>query len=135
MKHRSKKRLLYPLVFLMLGFLIVRSVSLAQEKSDEELKKAYAAILGEYEFDLSDMGGNVEILRFYVEDGALWADSGDGRPATMEPMGDEGFKFRTEDPESGIFEIEFLQDDQSEYTICHVVNSTMGVDITGTKIK
>jgi hypothetical protein len=135
MKNLLDNRLLYLLVFLTVGFFIFRPVSLAQEKSDEELKKEYAAILGEYEFDLSDMGGNVEILKFYVEDGALWADSGDERPATMEPMGDEDFKFRAEDPESGIFEFEFLQDDLGEYTICHLVNSNMGLDITGTKIK
>lgn len=135
MKNISDRRFLYLIVFLTVGFFIARPVSLAQEKSDEELKKEYAPILGEYEFDLSDMGGETQILNFYVEDGALWADSGDGRPATMEPVEKEGFAFTAEDPDNGIFEIEFLKDDQGEYTICHVVNSNMGVDIKGNKIK
>jgi hypothetical protein len=135
MKNLSKGPILNLIVFLALGFLAVRPALRAQEKTDEELKKEYAAILGEYEFDLTHLGGETQILRFYVEDGALWADSGDGRPAEMEPVGGEGFAFKAEDPENGLFEIEFLKDDQGEYTVCHVVNSAMGVDIKGTRIK
>lgn len=53
----------------------------------------------------------------------------------MEPGGDEPFGFRAEDPVNGIFEFKFLKDDQSNYTVCHVVNTDMGLDLKGSKIK
>lgn len=132
MKNLFKNRTLCALACFVLGLFIATSVSIAQEKSDENLKKKYAPILGEYEFD---WGGETFILNFYIEDGALWADSGDGRPATMESLGDEPFEFKAEDLVNGIFEIKFLEDDQGEYTICHVVNTSLGLDIKGNKIK
>jgi hypothetical protein len=119
-------------VCLALGFVVVNSISLPQELSDEELEKKYAPILGEYEFVF---GGEASIIRFYIEGNKLWADSGDGRPATLEPLEDEEFSFTAEDPISGLFEIKFVKDDQGEYTICHLVNASMGLDIEGTKIK
>jgi hypothetical protein len=111
---------------------ILCSLTVAQEKSEEELKKAYAPILGEYEFAT---GAGSDIIRFYIKDGSLWADSGDGRPATLEPVEDEEFSFTAEDPIDGIFEIKFLKDDQGEYTTCHIVNTAMGLDFEGIKIK
>ncbi len=114
----------------VLSFFMITSVSIAQEKSDEDLKKKYAPILGKYEFDF---GGESFYLDFYIKDGALWADSGDGRPATMEPVGEGPFGFKAEDIESGIFEIVFSKDDQDKYTKCHVVNMTLGLDIIGNK--
>lgn len=117
---------------LIVGLFTIGPVCLAQQKSDEDLKKEYAPILGEYTFESE--GGSFT-LKFYIEDNALWADSGDGRPATMKPIDDEMFAFTAEDPISGLFEIRFLKDDQGEYTKCHVVNGDMGLDITGTKIE
>jgi hypothetical protein len=35
----------------------------------------------------------------------------------------------------GIFVFKFLKDDQGYYTICHVVNTEMGLDIKRNKIK
>jgi len=119
-------------VCLVVGLLIAGSVSVAQEKSDEDLKKEYAPILGEYEFVV---GGQTDIIRFYIEGNALWADSGDGRPATLEPVEDEVLSFTAEDPISGLFEIKFFKDDQGEYTKYHIANTTMGLEIDGTKIK
>jgi len=132
MKTSLKNRHLWIFVCLVVGLFVVFSVTLAQEKSDEDLKKEYASILGEYAFD---PGEAAFALKFYVEGGALWADSGDGRPATMKPIEDEVFAFTAEDPISGIFEIKFLKDDQGEYTLCHVVNEDMGLEVKGIKIK
>jgi hypothetical protein len=53
----------------------------------------------------------------------------------MESLGDEPFEFKTEDPLTGIYEIKFLEDDQGEYTICHIVNTGMDLDVKGNKIK
>ena len=132
MKKILKKRNLCLFVCLVVGFLAAGSVSVAQDKSDEELKKEYAPILGEYEFVL---GGQTEILRFYIESGDLWADSGDGRPATMQPVEDEVFKFRAEDPINGVFELTFSKDDQGEYTICTLFHSQSGTEAKGEKIR
>jgi hypothetical protein len=132
MKSLFKNHTLCILACFVLDLFIATSVSIAQEKPDEDLKKKYAPILGEYEFD---GGGETFILDFYIEDGDLWTDSGDVRPATMEPLGGEPFGFTAEDPVNGIFEIKFLKDDQGNYTICHVVNTDMELDIKGSKIK
>lgn len=132
MKSFWKNRNSVLAVCLIVGLFMLCSISFAQEKSDEDLKKAYEQILGEYAFD---SGGGAFTLKFYIEGGALWADSGDGRPATMKPIENEVFAFTAEDPISGIFEIEFLKDDQGEYSTCHVANTTMGMEIEGTKIK
>ncbi len=132
MKNILKNWVFCLIVCLVIVLFVVNSPSLAQEKADEELKKEYSAILAEYEFD---WGGQTFILNFYVEGGALWADSGDGRPVTMKPKEEGTFAFTAEDPINGVFEFVFLKDGQGEFTICHLVNSGMGLDLKGTKIK
>lgn len=132
MKNLFLNRIFCTIMCLAAGFIVISSVSVAQETSDEELKKKYAPILGEYEFVF---GGEASIIRFYIEENELWADSGDGRPATLKPVEDEEFSFTAEDPMSGLFEIKFVKDDQGEYSTCHLVNDSMGLDIEGTKIK
>ena len=127
-----KKPISFFISCFVIVFFIAGSIILAQEKSDDDLKKEYAQILGEYELVT---GGGTDLIRFYIEGGALWADSGDGRPATLEPVEDEVFSFTAEDPISGMFEIKFLKDDQGEYTKCHIANTTMGLEVEGTKIK
>lgn len=132
MQNLLRKRIIVMSVCLIVGFLFAGSLSFAQKKSDAELKEKYAPILGEYEFVL---GGQTEILRFYIEGGDIWADSGDGRPATMQPVEGEVFKFRAEDPINGIFELTFIKDDKGEYTICTLFHSQSGTEATGEKIK
>jgi len=110
------------------------SISFAIRNQDEELKKKYSAILGEYEFDLSEFGADLIILNIHVESGSLWIDSGDGMPTTLEPSGDEPYEFTSDDPESGPLEIKFTKDDQGEYTICTIAILDQGVEISGNKI-
>ena len=114
--------------------LVAASMCFAQEKTDEVLEKKYSAILGDFEFDLTDLGGEIIILNFQIESGALWGDSGDGKPITLEPVEGEEYKFTSQDPDSGALEISFLKDDQDQYSICHIVLLDLGVEITGNKI-
>ena len=132
MKSIQKSHISALMACLVVGLFLTCAGSFAQERSDEDLKKEYAPILGEYMFE-SGMGSFT--LKFYIEGGALWADSGDGRPATMKPVDEEGFAFTAEDSINGLFQLKFLKDDQGEYSQCHVVNDNMGLDIKGTKIK
>lgn len=131
MKRIFTKQFLCWTIFSVLCLFMIHSVTFAQETADDALKTKYAPILGEYEFV---MEGGPFFLKFYIESGDFWADSGDGRPATMESLGDKLFEFTAEDPQAGIFEIKFLKDDKGDYTICHVVNTGMGLDAKGNKI-
>ncbi len=122
-------------VCLILVMSMVSSISFALGSQDEELEKKYAAILGEYEFDLTEFGQDIIVLKIHVDSGSLWADSGDDLPIILEPEGDEPYEFTADDPDSGSLEIKFLKDEQGEYTICNIALLDMGVDITGYKIK
>lgn len=116
-----------------LFFLVVSSMVFSQEQSDEALKKKYAPIIGEYEFDLTEMGGEVQYLTFYVKDGALWGDSGDGDPATCDPVEGEEFKFKAVGSDGQEFEITFVKDEKGQYTICKVYIVAMDMEVEGIK--
>ena len=131
MKKLFRGQFLHMIAFIILCFCMMHSITFAQEVADEDLKKKYAPILGKYEF-VTD--GGTFILEFYIEGNDLWADSGDGRPATMESLKDTMFEFKAEDPLTGIFEIKFMKDESGEYKKCHVVNTSMGLDAKGNKI-
>ena len=134
MKMLLKKQKLQMFVCLILVITMVSSISIALENQDEELKKKYSEILGEYEFDLSEFGAESIFLKFHVDAGSLWIDSGDGQPTTLEPAGDELYEFTSDDPESGPLEIKFVKDDQDKYTICTILLLDQGVEISGNKI-
>jgi len=131
----KRNQRLQMLVCLVLVITMVTSFSFALGNQDEELEKKYAPILGEYEFDLSEFGADVIILKFHIDSEALWGDSGDGAPITLEPAGDELYEFTSDDPDSGALEIKFLKDDEGQYTLCQVAILDQGVEIIGTKIK
>ena len=135
MNNKFYKRLSVIAAVLFLMFFVAASTAPAQEKSDDALKKKYAPILGEYEFDLTSMGGNVQVLNYYIQDGELWADSGDGDPAVMEPMDEEGFAFKAISSDGQTFEIRFSKDDQGDYSICKILIVEMGLEVEGIKIK
>ena len=117
-------------LFLGLGVAAAQASSMTDQVSD--LEKKYGPILGEYEFNMTE--GSF-YLNFYIEEGELWADSGDGRPATMVPEEGGEFKFKADDPQTGTFLFEFLKDGRGEYTICRLIHEEMGIDAQGTKIR
>lgn len=135
MNNKFYKRISVIAAVLLLMFFVAASMTSAQEQPDDALKKKYAPILSEYEFDLTSMGGNVEVLNYYIQDGKLWADSGDGEPAVMEPMEEEGFAFEAISSDGQTFEIRFSKDDQGNYSTCKILIVEMGLEVEGTKIK
>ena len=120
---------------MIIGILLISSSGIAFESQDEELKKKYAPILGEYEFDLTEFGGEVIVLKIHVEGGELWGDSGDGKPVTLDPVEEGEFEFTADDPDTGALEIKFVKNDEGEYTICRINLVDMGIEIDGNKIK
>lgn len=102
----------------------------------QELEKKYAQILGDYEFDMADFGWGTVVVKVYVENDALWSwpDNSDS-PGQMIPVEGEEFVFTVDAGEQGVYKLEFLKDESGEYTKFHVTNETLGMDITGEKIK
>jgi hypothetical protein len=123
------------LACLMLGILMSGLIAVAQEKTDAELEKKYAPILGDYEFDLTDMGGDVQVVTFRIEEGKLWIDSGDGDPGICEPVEDAEFTFKAVASDGQEYEITFPKDGDGKHTICNVNILSMGLEVSGTKIK
>jgi len=134
MKRTSRFSTPWSLFLVAVLLLAVNGFVFSQDQTDEELKKKYEAIIGDYELDLSELGGETALLTFYIESGELWADSGDGRPAALEPIEDLEFAFSGEDPEQGRFEFYFLKDDEGRYSKCRVVIESIGLEIIGIKI-
>lgn len=110
-------------------------VCFEQEKPGADLEKKYAPILGDYEFDLADMGGDVQTLNFSIIEGALWVDSGDGDPAECEPVEGLDFEFTAVSSDGQEFEIRFEKDDEGEFSICYINIVAMSIEIVGSKIK
>jgi hypothetical protein len=105
-------------------------------QSDEELKKKYAPILGEYEFDLSEMGMGTLTATFYVEDGSVWGlNDANPNPGELIPVEEKTFEFTLENPEEGMYIFTFVKDEDGKYTKVKVVNEEMGTDLLGKKIK
>ena len=96
--------------------------------------KKYAVVVGDYEFDMSEMGMGVLVINVYVEDDALWAwPETSNEPAKLEPVADEPMKFTVEDPDEGTYHVWFLKDEKGNYTKCRVANEGQGMDVTGIK--
>ena len=133
MKSVFNNRIIITLMGLVLILLVSGSITFAQAQSDEALKKKYAPIVGEYEFDLTEMGGDVQYVDFQVKDGELWADSGDGDPATCDPVEGAEFEFKAVGSDGQEFEIKFVKNEQDQYTICTIFIVMMDTEVKGIK--
>jgi hypothetical protein len=132
----SQLKRVSPFFCLALMLLVMNPVVSAQEKKPD-LAKKYAAIVGDYEFDMTDAGMGVMAVSFYIEDGAFWSlPESSTEAAKMEPVEGKEFEFTVADPADGsTYEIKFVKDESGKYTECHVKNEVMGFDLIGTKIK
>jgi hypothetical protein len=120
-------------VFALMIFMVFL---LSLNATAQELEKKYAPILGDYEFDLTDLGMGVVTVKFYVENDELWAwpDNAD-EPGLMVPVEDEEFMFTVDAGDQGVYELEFMKDESGEYTKCRVKNEAIAMDVIGEKIK
>ncbi len=134
MKRTNRFLIPWSLIFVAVLILAVNGPVFSQDLTDEELMKKYEAIIGEYEFDLSETGGETEQLRFYIDKGELWVVSGSGDSTSLKPIENREFTFEGDDPDQGQFECYFLKDDEGQYSKCRVVVESLGLDIIGIKI-
>ncbi|MCP4724278.1 MAG: hypothetical protein GY863_04550 [bacterium] len=122
-------------VFLIITALIMLSTAaFAQEKKADDAEKKYAPIVGEYEFDLTDLGMENQIAEFLIDSDALWIDTGDGEPGELEPVEDKEFEFTLEDPDQGTFIFKFIKDEEGKYNQVNCTIEMMGVEVIGTRI-
>jgi hypothetical protein len=123
-------------LFITLTFVLFWIAVSASASVGEDLEKKHAPILGDYSFDLTSLGYGVLKVTFYVENEKLLAITEvSSTPGQMEPMEGKKFEFTIEDPDEGMYWIKFLKDDTGKYTKCHILNETMGMDVTGEKIE
>ncbi len=132
----SQLKKVSPLLCIAVMLLVMNPVVSAQEKKPD-LAKKYAAIVGDYEFDMTEVGMGVMIVNFYIEDGAFWSLlESSTEAAKMEPVEGKEFEFTVNDPNDGsTYEIKFAKDESGKYTQCYVKNEMMGFDLLGTKVK
>ncbi|MCJ7682393.1 MAG: hypothetical protein MUP70_16820, partial [Candidatus Aminicenantes bacterium] len=99
-----------------------------------ELDKKYAPILGDYVFDLADMGMGEVTITFFIDSGSLWGQTDmSDEPGELLPVDDKEFTFTIEDDDEGLYDVIFLKDDDGKYTRCHVKNESMSMDVIGDK--
>ena len=131
----SQLKRVSPLLCLAVILLVMNPVVSAQEKK-QDLAKKYAVIVGDYEFDMTEMGAGVMNVNFYFADGALWAIAETSPDAgKMEPVEGKEFEFTVIDPDAGTYEIKFAKDESGKYTQCHIKIEAMGFELVGTKVK
>jgi hypothetical protein len=106
----------------------------AQTAAGQDPAKTYAKFLGNYEFDLGDMGG-VRVFEFYVKDGAFWIEYGFTSPGELKPVENTADQFTFTDPDDGLIKITFQKDADGQYSKCRVVAESLSLDVVGTKQK
>jgi len=122
------------LLLAVLAIFLTR-ISLNSQENSQNPEKTYSGVLGDFEFDLSDMGMGILIITFYAEDGALWAREETATEASeLTPLGGKEYEFTIKDRDEGLYELKFLKDEIGLYTKCHVKNDSLGINVIGNKL-
>ncbi len=100
------------------------------QEGDDALKKKYAPLLGEYEFE---MDGQIMQVSFWVEGGALWGGPEGQEAAELTPVEGQELKFEINTSDGQFMEVEFVKDESGQVAKCTVL--TMGMEMEGIKIK
>ena len=124
------------LLWMVIFTISIFAQSLLSQENSQDPGKKYAEILGDYEFDLSDMGIGILIIKFHAEDGDLWARQETSiKPGKLEPVEGKEYEFTIDDSDEGLYELKFLKDEKGLYTKCHVKNDKLGIDTIGRKVE
>ena len=92
----------------------------------------YPGIEGLYEVQIR--GGGTTSMQIYFKDGSLRTlDSGDSTSTKFDPVEGRELQFIRESPEKGLFQLEFLKDEQGRFTKFRVANKSQNLEATGTK--
>jgi hypothetical protein len=113
--------------------LMLTSISVTAA-AGQDPAKTYEKFLGNYEFDLGDMGG-VKVFEFYVKDGAFWIEYGFTSPGELKAEENSTDQFTFTDPDDGLIKVTFQKDAEGQYSKCRVVAESLSLDIVGTKLK
>jgi hypothetical protein len=115
--------------------MLVCAPPLLAGKQEGNAKNKYAVLVGDYEFDLSDLGMGKIMLNVYVEGESLWAwPDSSSEPTELMVVEGKVFTFYIDDADDGRYDVIFLKDESGKYTKCHVKNEGMGLDSIGTKV-
>lgn len=118
------------------ALMLVCAPMLSAGYQEGDAKNKYVPLVGDYEFDMSDMGMGTIILNVYVEGDSLWAwPDTSSEPSELGIVEGETFKFFIDDADDGRYDVIFLKDESGKYTKCHVKNEGMGLDSIGTKVE
>jgi len=114
---------------------LIAALAFAAGPQQKTAADKYAALCGQYRFDLTSYGAPVITAKVYVENDGIyiWADTSDS-PDQMSPVENSETKFFLDDPEEGHWDFEFLKDDAGKFTKCRIVNGGLGIDAVGEKI-
>lgn len=116
------------LCFIMIC-LVLSSITFAQEKKKEDLKKKYADLVGDYKFNVQ---GREFTIAVYFEDGKLWSmPEFTDIPGEMEPIKGKELDF-TVDIGGGTVDATFIKDEKGKITKCKIVHPAW--EATGEKV-
>jgi len=115
--------------------LLALPVLSASSSGGQDAAKKYEKYLGQYEFNLSSMGGGTRVFEFYVKDGAFWIEYGFTSPGELKPTEGVADQFSFTDPDDGLTTLTFQKDAAGEYTEVRLVCESINFDIVGTKVK
>ena len=92
----------------------------------------YAGIEGLYELQIP--GAGTTILQVYFKDGSLrTVDAGDAESTEFDPVEGQELRFTHVSPKNGLFQLEFLKDEQGRFTKFRATNESQKLDVIGIK--
>ncbi len=96
----------------------------------------FGKLCGDYQFDLTDAGAGTLIVKFLERDGSVWFQTASAaEPRRLDPVAGRSNAFTTRDPVEGLYEIEFLEDENSGLSAVRLKNAAMALDVIGTRLE
>lgn len=114
---------------------LIAGLAYASGIQEKKAADRYAALCGDYRFDLTAYGAEMITARFFVENEEFFVQASTSQnPDALSPVDGQPLKFFIDDPDEGHWDFEFLKDDGGKVAKCRIVNAGMGIDATGDRI-